>query len=297
MPGESGAPLYSRVVAESAPTVGQPTDAEAAVAEPSPVLGAAGWQPRTVGIAVVGAFVLALAGRWIVSTATGDSVGALAGGGLIVLTGAPIALALILAALHGRPTASDLGLRRPALVRATGLAVAVWLGLTALSILWVTALGLDGEDGQALTERLGTEGTWSVIVLVVVVAVIAPLGEEVLFRGYIFRALLNWRGVWSAATTTGVLFAAMHLGWVSLALMVPIVVFGVGMCLLYHWTGSLYPCIGVHAFFNAIPLPGALDLTWQTSVLIVAGSTLAALTLARLLALGLSDAHRAARAH
>ncbi len=65
------------------------------------------------------------------------------------------------------------------------------------------------------------------------------------------------------------------------------------MCLLYHWTGSLYPCIAVHAFGNTIPLAGALDWTWQAPLLI-AGSTLAALRLTRLLALGLRDGDRAA---
>ena len=190
-------------MAESAPPdVGQPSGADATAPEWSPALGAAGWQPWTVGIAVLGAFALALAGRAIVSTATGDGVDALVGVALIVLNAAPIALALVLAHLHRRPTAGDFALCRPPLVRATGLLVAVWLGLTALTVLWGAALGLDGEEGQALTERPGTEGTLSVIVLVLVVTVVGPVGEEVLFRGYIFRALRNWRGVWPAAITT-----------------------------------------------------------------------------------------------
>jgi uncharacterized protein len=282
-------------MAETAPpAVGQPSGADVTAPEPSLAFGAAEWQPWTVGAAVVGAFALVLAGRGIVSTAAGDGLDALAGLALIVLNAAPIGLALILANLHGRPTARDFALFRPPLLRAIGLVVAVWLGLTALTVLWVAALGLDGEEGQALTERLGTEGTLSVIVLVVALTVVGPVGEEVLFRGYVFRALCNWRGVWPAAITTGVLFAATHLGWVPLALIVPIVVFGIAMCLLYHWTGSLYPCVAVHAFGNAIPLAGALHWTWQAPLLI-AGSTLAALTLTRLLALGLGDRQRTAQ--
>ena len=70
-----------------------------------------------------------------------------------------------------------------------------------------------------------------------VLTVLGPLGEEFIFRGYIFRALRNWRGVWPAAITTGVLFAASHIGWLPLAAAVPATVFGIGMCLLYHWTG------------------------------------------------------------
>lgn len=105
-------------------SVGQPSGADATAPERSPALGAAGWQPWTVGIAVVGgAFALALAGRGIVSTATGDGVDALVGVALIAL---------------------------------------------------------------------GIEGTVSMIVVVVVVTVVGPVGEEVRFRGYIFRALRNW---------------------------------------------------------------------------------------------------------
>ncbi len=41
-----------------------------------------------------------------------------------------------------------------------------------------------------------------------------------------------------------------------------IVPFGIGLCLLYHWTGSLYPGIAFHALGNSIPLAGALNWTW-----------------------------------
>lgn len=253
-----------------------------------PSLGAGAWKPWTAGVAVIAAFGLALAGRATVSTATGDGVDALLGGALVVLTAAPIALAVLLANLHGRPTAHDFGFHRPPLRRAISLATVVWFALTALTVLWVTALGLDGEEGQALTDRLGTNETLSIVILIVVITIIGPLQEEFLFRGYIFRALRNRQGVWPAAITSGALFGATHVGWVPIALIVPVIVFGIGMCLLYHWTGSLYPGIAVHAFGNAIPLGAALHWTWQTPLLIV-GSTLAALTIAWLLALVIGD--------
>jgi membrane protease YdiL (CAAX protease family) len=72
--------------------------------------------------------------------------------------------------------------------------------------------------------------------------------------------------------------------------MVPIVLFGVGLCLLYHWTQSLYPGIALHALHNSLPLAAALHWTWQTPLLLV-GSTLAALAIARLIALRLGDRH------
>ena len=62
------------------------------------------------------------------------------------------------------------------------------------------------------------------------------------------------------------------------------------MCLLYHWTESLYPCIAVHTISNSIALGGVLHWTWQLPLLI-AGSTLAALAICRLIGRRLDDAH------
>jgi len=254
-------------------------------------VGAAAWRPWTVGVAFIAAMGLVLAGRTIVAIGSGGSSSALLGVGivLIVLSVATVGMALLLGSMRGKPSAADFGLRRPPIGRAIGLMLAVWIGFTVATVLWVSALELDGEDAQALTDRLGTGATLSVVILIVVVTVLAPLEEEILYRGYIFRALRNWRGVWPAATTTGILFAATHLGWIPIAFMVPIALFGIGLCLLYHWTGSLYPGIALHALNNSLPLATALHWTWQTPVLMVC-STLAALTIARLIALRL-DRH------
>jgi membrane protease YdiL (CAAX protease family) len=59
------------------------------------------------------------------------------------------------------------------------------------------ALGIDDDEGP-LTERLGTDGTLTVLVLIVVLTILTSLEEEFLFRGYIYRALRNRQGVWPA---------------------------------------------------------------------------------------------------
>jgi len=273
--------------------VGQPRSGDPAAPRPLMAgVGAAAWRPWTVGLAFIGALGLALAGRSIVAIGSGGSPGALLAVGIVltVLNVATVGVALLLGNMRGKPSAADFGLRRPPIGRSIGLTLAVWIGFTVATVLWVSALGLDGEDAQALTDRLGTDGMLAMVILIVVVTVLAPLQEEIVFRGYIFRALRNWRGAWPAATTTGVLFAASHLGWIPIAFMVPIVLFGIGLCLLYHWTGSLYPGIALHAINNSVPLGTALHWTWQTPVLMVC-STLAALTIARLIALRLGDRH------
>ena len=263
--------------------VGQPR-----AGEPEGPRGAAAWKPWTVGLAFIAVVALALAGRAIVPAGSGEGNTALLGVGiaLILLDVATVGVALLLANLHGKPSAADFGLRRPPLGRAIGLLLAVGIGFTVAAVLWVSALGLDEEEGQALTDRLGTDGTLVIVILIVVLTISGPLQEEFLFRGYAFRALRNAQGVWPAAITTGVLFAATHVGWIPIGFMVPIVLFGIALCLLYHWTESLYPGIALHAINNSIPLAVALHWTWQIPVL-MAGSTLAALAIARLIALGL----------
>jgi membrane protease YdiL (CAAX protease family) len=115
--------------------------------------------------------------------------------------------------------------------------------------------------------------------------VLAPVCEEFLFRGFIFGALRNWRGPWPAAILTGVLFGGVHAGSAPAADLVPLAVLGVVLCVLYERTGSLYPCIGLHALNNSIAfgslegwsVPGVLAL-----VIVALGSiSLLALALIR----------------
>jgi membrane protease YdiL (CAAX protease family) len=200
-----------------------------------------------------------------------------------------IAAALLMARLTRPPLAQDFGLgalRR--LGRALALMVAVYLGFSLLSGIWITALGIDGE--QSTLEQLGVDDSALNLLLgLVIVTVMAPVAEEVLFRGYMFTALRNWRGTWPAALITGAVFGAIHLGSSPVGFLVPLAIFGVGLCLLYAWTRSLYPCIALHAVNNSIAFSVAQEWTWQIP-LTVAGATavslLAAVALARALGRG-----------
>lgn len=115
-----------------------------------------------------------------------------------------------------------------------------------------------------------------------------PLGEEFLFRGFVFRALSNWRGTVSAAIVTAIAFAATHIGWLPVGVVFPVAMFGFVLCLLYHRTGSLYPPLAVHAFGNSLATATALHWTWQTPVA-MALSVLATLAIARFIAGRLGD--------
>lgn len=103
--------------------------------------------------------------------------------------------------------------------------------------------------------RLYGEGTsrWGSILALVIVA---PLSEELLFRGLILRGFLRQYSVRKAIIVSAVLFGFFHLNpWQFLGASV------LGM--LFAWsfvrTASLIPCLFGHALYNAVPLV-AMDI-------------------------------------
>ena len=240
---------------------------------------------------VLGLFVFVVAAAF---GADGDSPGV--GIGLtLVQNVALVGAALFFASLgRGRASGADFGLRRAPFWSSVGLLVAVWVGFLVLSAIWAAAFSLDQQ--QDLPESLGAGGPlFNVLAVVVLITVVAPVGEELFFRGFFFGALRNWRGPWPAALITGLVFGGVHVGSSPVGYLVPLMIFGVGLCLLYEWTGSLYPAIALHALNNSIALGANLKWDWQIPAMMV-GSTAAALLCAWLLARAVGDGARAGAA-
>jgi hypothetical protein len=106
---------------------------------------------------------------------------------------------------------------------------------------------------EKLLETLGTKESKSLLVLsAALTCVVAPIAEEMLFRGYMFTALRNWRGTLPAALIVGLLFGGVHASSAPAADLVPLAALGFGLCMVYRYTGSLYPPIAAHALNNSI---------------------------------------------
>ena len=245
-----------------------------------PWLSIAGFAAGYGATIVVGIVAITISSAFGASTS--DPPPALNIGLTIIQNAALIGAAYFFAALGGRPAASDFGLRRPERIwRSVRLLIAVWIGFFLASAIWAVVLKLD--EPQTLPDDLGANGPLlNALAVVVLVTVIAPLGEELFFRGFFFGALRNWRGPVVAAMLTGALFGLIHVGSAPVGYLVPLAFFGIGLCLLYEWTGSLYPPVALHALNNSIALGANLDWTWQIPAMMV-GSTLAALACAWLL--------------
>ena len=82
-------------------------------------------------------------------------------------------------------------------------------------------------------------------------ALVTPISEEVLFRGFVLRGLLDRMGVGPAVVASALVFAALHL---DAGTIIPIFATGLALGWLYAKTGSLWPCIVAHAGQNALAL-------------------------------------------
>ncbi len=79
--------------------------------------------------------------------------------------------------------------------------------------------------------------------------VVAPIYEELMFRGIIFPYLVKRTGLAGGTVLISAFFALLHF---HLPSVVPLLLLSGALCLAYWRTGSLWVAIGMHAIFNAV---------------------------------------------
>ncbi len=106
----------------------------------------------------------------------------------------------------------------------------------------------------ALVDSIQTPA--DLLALIVVVAIGAPLVEELFYRGVIQRSLVERFGPWVGIGVASLLFGAVHFSWADMA---PLTVVGAGFGLLAHKYGRLLPAIIAHMAFNTVTLVALLS--------------------------------------
>lgn len=127
-----------------------------------------------------------------------------------------------------------------------GLIVAAATGIVELALYLTTQFNLRA-DSASLIEGLIGPYWWGVILMAVV---LAPLWEELVYRGFLLSALASTRlGFWGGALVSNVMWTALHLeySWQGLAS-----VFTAGLVLswLLLRTGSIWAPIAGHTIAN-----------------------------------------------
>ncbi len=135
-----------------------------------------------------------------------------------------------------------------------GIAIGIGIVIVAASILAAsTAVDTPFERSLDDVESGVGERPWELVLAVVAFVVLAPIGEEILFRAFLFRGLATRLPFAGAATISAVIFAFFHfdifeIGWPrALALIAT----GIALAWIYRWRG-LPASITAHATVNVV---------------------------------------------
>jgi len=185
----------------------------------------------------------------------GTSIGSLALATTIYLLSAVIVLApLVIRRVSWKVVLEKLGLSTRLTGRMVGRAAVMWLMYfftTAIvtSILLVIQIpGLNLEQKQSLGfEQLS--GVFTYIAAFILLVVLAPIFEELLFRGYLFGAIRAKNNFWVSAILTNLTFGLMH-GQLNVG--IDVFILSLFLCYLREKTQTIWPGILVHALKNGM---------------------------------------------
>ncbi len=128
-----------------------------------------------------------------------------------------------------------------------GVALQIGLGIVVMPISFLQ------DDRQGVVEQLDDAHGLALVGLVVVAAILAPMVEEVLFRGLLLRSLLRRLPAAAAVAVSAGVFATVHLLDLDAAVGLPaFVVLGIVSAVLAVRSGSLARSIALHLGFNAL---------------------------------------------
>lgn len=161
-----------------------------------------------------------------------------------------IALGIVFLLTIGLNRRVFLAFRRPtSWKRATGIAVAVIICVFVVSGV-VAQFGNPEKEQGLIPDHWDSSRAAQFVAFALIVTVVAPIVEELMFRG-VGYGLLEQYGSTAAILLVGLAFALVH----GLVAGFPVIfTFGVGLAFLRSRTDSIYPCILLHASFNAFGL-------------------------------------------
>lgn len=136
-----------------------------------------------------------------------------------------------------------------------GLGVTIGIGIIITSAaLILLGTVIDGGLEDRLEDQAVSIGTvpWQAILMVIALVILAPLGEELVFRGLLLRALARRLAFWPAALITALLFAASHAdSYVIWPRAIALTLTGIALAWIYRWRGY-WASVTAHATVNLV---------------------------------------------
>lgn len=135
----------------------------------------------------------------------------------------------------------------------------ILLGLLVVVAIIASSIGVqapENPDASNGVEMLSFMGCfWYTFALSVV---LAPIVEEVVFRGILFPAISRRYGTIMGVIVSSLVFTLVHINPIQMLSVLPL---GIYLAIMYRRTGSIYPGMILHA-------------TWNLFVLIIAQSSI-----------------------
>ncbi len=251
---------YGWTLAPARPPVPAPLIPTARAAEEAPPARSS-WTWTDVVPVLVTLLPIILAANWVAGvTAQGLGITAGSGGAIALSYADEIAVygaSLLLIALL-------VGWRRHTSLAALGLRLPAWPWLAAGIPMGFAALVLQESGGllsraifpaaNSTNQCVGIRGEFgsSLPLALLAVAVIAPVAEEIIFRGFTFRWLQGRLPLWGAVLASATIFSAAHVGWAEPTLFLPVFLSGILLAYLYAKSRSLWPGVIVHMTINIV---------------------------------------------
>ncbi len=158
---------------------------------------------------------------------------------------------MVIAAQRGAATLGEilarLGVRR--FDRSAFKWMAATVGGYLLFVFLYVALIVEPKQ-EDIAEAFG-----SLPVQILLIAIAAPISEEICFRGMLFGGLREKLPRVGAALIASLVFGALH-ALTGVTAVPPLIAFGFVLCLLYEKTGSIVPGILLHMLNNSVALLG-----------------------------------------
>ena len=136
-----------------------------------------------------------------------------------------------------------------------GIQIGARMGL--LVVLGTVAPALQAHGGN--TEGTSDLPAFGLLLAGVSAVVLAPVMEELAFRGIVLRGLMRRMPFWPAALLSSLMFASLHAPGAAHLAGIPLLVsmmlvFGLLQCVLVRRSGTLAPAIAVHGAMNLVVL-------------------------------------------
>ncbi|WP_309380023.1 CPBP family intramembrane glutamic endopeptidase [Cerasicoccus frondis] len=143
-----------------------------------------------------------------------------------------------------------------ALLRAVIMFLAAFPIIGLASTGWEQVLILLNEHGfnfslerQAQVDLFtSSETSFATLSLIALAVIVAPISEELLFRGFIYRYLKGRMPMVVAMVVSAGIFSLIHFNWLAAA---PLFLLGMILCWAYEKNANILVPICLHAVFNA----------------------------------------------